>query len=254
MAPRNAAFRASLACIIAALTLVLTSAMGPCALFVVRRLVQVPKDVEWEMKRYEDHTLHLINTDIDDLLDIDDARMASEHAEQKTQQDVAAAASATGETDTTDPAPQSTSTESSPPVEVKAGVSGSTDGKTLPDSMDVEEAAVVTQGEGAKPAGSQGRYHALCLQFTLPTAAYATMCLREITHQDTSTKYHTSLNALPPGQHPGVARPYAASEGAGGAGEGGSTKGGGAGEAKAEAKVSSPSKGTVIRVGASLAK
>lgn len=174
----------------------------------------MPKDLEWEVKRYDDHTLHLINTDIDDLLDIDDARRAKEDAEKKKKEAAAAAAANEGE-----------------------------GGETpAPDEMDVAE--TTPEIESPKPAsrGPEGRYHGLCLHFTLPTAAYATMCLREITQQDTSTSFHTSLNALAPGQHP-------AGKGGGSAAEASAEAGAGQGD-KDEAKAS-PTKGAVIKVGSS---
>ncbi|CAN0016316.1 unnamed protein product, partial [Hapterophycus canaliculatus] len=135
------------------------------------RLLQVPTDMQWEVKRYEDHTLHLINTDIDDLLDIDDARIAKEAEEKKKKEEEAAtaAAAAGGE-------------------------------KASPDVMDVAGEPHSQQQKQRQQQERLGRYHALCIHFTLPAAAYATMCLREITRQDTSTSFHTSLNALAPGQ------------------------------------------------------
>eukprot|EP00752_Nemacystus_decipiens_P003898 g3578.t3 len=182
-----------------------------------RRLILVPKDLEWEVKRYDDHTLHLINTDIDDLLDIDDARIAKEEAEKKKE---AAAAADAEEGDGGEP--------------------------PAPDAMDVAD--TTPQVEIPKPLAStrpQGRYHGLCLHFTLPSAAYATMCLREITLQDTSTSFHTSLNTLAPGQHP-------VNKGARSAAETSAEVGAGHGDIGENKVKSPPPKGAVIKVGSSL--
>lgn len=222
-----------------------------------RRLLQIPKDLEWEVKRYDDHTLHLVNTDIDDLLDVDDARIAAENAEKKArEEEEAAAAAATATTETTDNTADSTQApppaEPLAPKEASPVTSGTTEGKTdPPDGMDVEGASG-ENGDGPKLAGPpKGRYYALCLHFTLPAAAYATMCLREITQQDTSTSFHTSLNALAPGQHPGSEGPAAAaSEDATAAADVGK---GGAVEDTPGAKILPP-KGAVIKIGSSLRK
>ncbi len=200
-----------------------------------RRLLLVPKDLQWEMKRYDDPTRHLVNTDIDDLLDIEDAKMAKEAAEskKKREEQEAAAGAAT-------PAPAD-------PAGGEGKGKGEGGEKEAPTAMDVDGPTppdVKVGGAPSAPVGeSRGRYHALCLHFTLPTAAYATMCLREITHQDTSTIFHTSLNCLEPGQHPAAA----AAKGSAVAADAGAGAGGG--EAKAEAPAP---KGAVIKVGSSL--
>lgn len=222
-----------------------------------RRLLQIPKDLEWEVKRYDDHTLHLVNTDIDDLLDVDDARIAAENAEKKKTREAEAAAAvpaatapASAETtdNTTDPIQAPPPIEPLVTKEATAGTSEPTEGQTPSlDAMNVEGAPE----DGSKViAGPKGRYYALCLHFTLPAAAYATMCLREITQQDTSTSFHTSLNSLAPGQHPGKEGPAATSEEAAMADVG---KGGGIEEDKPGAKILPP-KGAVIKIGASLRK
>lgn len=128
------------------------------------RLLQVPKDLTWEIKRYEDHTRHLVNTDIDDLLDEGDSRLAAGKAESSKASDTDAANGATPATD----------------------------------AMDVEtkEDTAATEKVTAKDV-CKGSYHALCLNFTLPAAAYATMCVREVTRQDTSSSFHTSLSGPP---------------------------------------------------------
>lgn len=202
------------------------------------RLIQVPHDMEWEVKRYEDHTLHLINTDIDDLLDVDDARIAAEHAEKKKRDEVAAAEAA----------------DAAAAVETGKPEPGA---DTAPaDAMHVEDSSCPPPSGGA-PSGAdpqqldrQGRSHALCLHFTLPAAAYATMCLREITRQDTSTSFQSSLNALAPGQHPPVAGKSSVKQG-----EHPASKAGGSSESGNEAADGSvPSKATVIKIGASLGR
>lgn len=210
--------------------------------------------MEWEVKRYDDHTLHLINTDIDDLLDEDDVRIAAEEAEKKKQDEDAAARAAvgtsaedTGETENTgsDPLPSHPSCAETVFSKEMAGTPGVESKNIKSTSMEVEiEAPPVMDVAGqTKPATSKRRYHALCLHLTLPSAAYATMCLREITKQDTSTSFHTSLNALAPGQHP---NPVTASEGKG-------VPCAEKIEKEGAAKVSPP-KSAVIKVGASFMK
>lgn len=229
--------------------------LGTC--FCSRRLLQIPKDLEWEVKRYDDHTLHLVNTDIDDLLDVDDARIAAENAEKKAREEEAAAAApaeaavATAENsdNTIDPAQAPPPAEPLAPKEATPETSEVTEGETAPDGMNVEGPSG-GDGDGPKPARPQGRYYALCLHFTLPAAAYATMCLREITQQDTSTSFHTSLNALAPGQHPGSEGAATAREEAAVADVG---KGGMVAEDKPGAKTLPP-KGAVIKIGSSLRK
>ena len=44
--------------------------------------------------------------------------------------------------------------------------------------------------------GGAGPFHALTLSFSLPTAAYATMCLRELTRQTTSVAAHAARTQL----------------------------------------------------------
>lgn len=132
------------------------------------RLLQVPKDLTWEIKRYEDHTRHLVNTDIDDLLDEGDSRLAAGKSESSQATDTTANGAAAA-TDAMD-------------VEAKA-----------------KEDTAATEKVASKDA-CKGSYHALCLNFTLPAAAYATMCVREVTRQDTSSSFHTSLNGGPPAQ------------------------------------------------------
>ena len=48
-------------------------------------------------------------------------------------------------------------------------------------------------GGAASGSASSGRYLGLRLAFTLPTACYATMLIRELTKQSTSVAYHTAL-------------------------------------------------------------
>jgi tRNA pseudouridine13 synthase len=48
-------------------------------------------------------------------------------------------------------------------------------------------------GGAASGSASGGRYLGLRLAFTLPTACYATMLIRELTKQSTSVAYHTAL-------------------------------------------------------------
>ena len=230
--------------------------------------MQIPKDLEWEVKRYDDHTLHLINTDIDDLLDVDDARIAAEQKEMQAREEAAAAAAAAAATATAATGDGKTDLAQAPiPTEPLASMEAeplaskeatpvapeSKEGQTAPDAMNVEVPPGAEEQEGgAKPARPLGRYYALCLHFTLPSAAYATMCVREITKQDTSTSFHTSLNALAPGQHPGKegAAAAASSEEAdavAGVGKGGAIEEGDTAEVK-----SLPPKGAVIKIGASL--
>ncbi|CAM9677210.1 unnamed protein product [Ectocarpus fasciculatus] len=227
-----------------------------------RRLLQVPKDMQWELKRYDDHTLHLINTDIDDLLDIDDARIAKEDAERKKKEEAEAAAATAAPTadptaadpTTTDPAAAAAAADAAaadaaesggekqpPPAKKEEGDSKA----TTPDAMDVDGAA--PEHKASRPAA--GRFHGLCLHFTLPSSSYATMCLREVTQQDTSTIFHTSLNSLPAGQHPakkGSSDSAAASAGGAAAAAAGAEGGEERGEEKA-----SPPKGAVIKIGSS---
>ncbi|CAM9532147.1 unnamed protein product, partial [Choristocarpus tenellus] len=154
-----------------------------------RRLLVIPQDMKWEIKCYEDNTLHLINTDIDTLLDIDDARIAAEEEKSKKDQ----------HTSNVDVAPDDGSSQ--PPV--------STANSDAVVAMDEESNEPVLKEEVLEKehnAGTKsGKFKALCLEFTLPTASYATMCVREITKQTTTSSYHTSLNDLPAGKHPGSA-------------------------------------------------
>lgn len=196
----------------------------------------MPKDLQWEMKRYDDPTRHLVNTDIDDLLDIEDAKVAKEAAESKKKKEQEAGST-----------PAAAAGAATPASADPAAGEGKEEGgeKAAPTAMDVDEPTppdVKGDGLSAPAGGTRGRYHALCLHFTLPLAAYATMCLREITHQDTSTIYHTSLNCLEPGQHPAAAKGSAVVADAS-AGSGGD---------EAKATVASASKGAVIKVGSSL--
>jgi tRNA pseudouridine13 synthase len=46
---------------------------------------------------------------------------------------------------------------------------------------------------GGAASGSGGRYLGLRLAFTLPTACYATMLIRELTKQSTSVAHHMGL-------------------------------------------------------------
>lgn len=194
------------------------------------------------MKRYDDHTLHLVNTDIDDVLDVDDARIAAEEVEKKKQQQATAAAAAGAGVAPAElgncPAPESESTAEQANANAEV-VPGSGDAA---EKVDADECG---KGDAsAKSARPNGRYYALCLHFTLPAAAYATMCLREITRQDTSTSFHSSLNALPAGQHPGKATVPSSSAVVDGA------LGGAGGEEEDVAKVST-SKGAMIKIGSS---
>lgn len=160
--------------------------------------MQIPKDMSWEVKRYEDHTLHLMNTDIDDLLDADDARIAAEQVKDTSR--------TSGIDDINNPS-TSTDDTSEGKADPKSGASRSADTKAAQgagssvDAMDVTDVATPSNSElkeevpssGEKTKPSQGHNYALCLSFTLQTAAYATMCLREITRQDTSSAFHTHL-------------------------------------------------------------
>lgn len=187
----------------------------------------------WELKRYDDHTLHLINTDIDDLLDIDDARLEKEKAEkmeaekqlqQQKADDCNPAENSGSGANTPDNEQTSKSTSSEVDCSSESGVAGSSTAATTSPTTAVDKMDTVKDDEVSKEKGGSvkdddpdrfagspgslssesggGRYHALCLHFTLPAASYATMCLREISRQDTSTSFHASLNALPAGQHP----------------------------------------------------
>ncbi|CAM9509268.1 unnamed protein product [Discosporangium mesarthrocarpum] len=138
-----------------------------------RRLIQVPMDMTWALKRYSDNTLHIVNTDIDTLLDEDERRVAAE-----------AGAAVAGDDKEKDHA----KAESTPaPMEVEPVTSAGTE----------------AEADKRKSDEDQGNLQALCLEFTLPSAAYATMCLREITKEDSSSSYHTLLNNLPAGAHSG---------------------------------------------------
>ncbi|CAM9851642.1 unnamed protein product [Ectocarpus sp. 6 AP-2014] len=215
-----------------------------------RRLLQVPKDMQWELKRYDDHTLHLINTDIDDLLDIDDARIAKEDAEKKKKKEEEAAAAAAAAADPSaadptaaDPTAGADGEKQPPSAKKEEGESKA----TTPDAMDVDGAAPESNGEASRPAlRGGGRFHGLCLHFTLPSSSYATMCLREVTQQDTSTIFHTSLNSLSAGQHPAKRGSSAATAGAGRAAAAGAE----GGEERDEEKASPP-KRAVIKIGSS---
>ena len=49
------------------------------------------------------------------------------------------------------------------------------------------------QGQARPPPTPHGRYQALRLAFSLPAASYATMLIRELTKQPTSTDFHKTL-------------------------------------------------------------
>lgn len=218
----------------------------------IYRMLQVPKDMTWEIKRYHDHTLHMINTDIDTALDIDDARREAEHKAVANSNSAPPADEAgAGGTEETEPAPP---LESKPVAASPTAPAASSDS---PATMDVDRDTVAPSAPVKSPLG---RFHALCLHFTLPTAAYATMCLREITRQDTSTIFHTSLNTLPAGQHPSHSTAQAAAGGGDGAGGTCSSqsdqedgRGGGAVlSSSTSSSTGSVAKGAVIKVGSSM--
>ena len=202
----------------------------------------------WELKRYDDHTLHLINTDIDDLLDIEDARIAAERTEKERLNTDHAAETYPADAGVESGSPPSTSP---PATSTTTVTSESTEEKAAPAvTMDVETTDEV-KGVDLKLTGSGGRYAALCLHFTLPSASYATMCIREITKQDTGTNFQTSLN--PPGstQQQNMPKSSGDSHGAGpGEADEGGTAAASCGEEKGGAKASPP-KGAVIKIGAS---
>ena len=71
-------------------------------------------------------------------------------------------------------------------------------GKQLPPPAAPAAVVPAAEGEGqaageAGGSGSAGRYLGLRLAFTLPTACYATMLIRELTKQCTSVAHHTAL-------------------------------------------------------------
>lgn len=195
-------------------------------------MVQVPKDMSWEVKHYDSNTLHLIKTDIDDLLDVEDARTGKEGLPVRNME-VTNTSSGGDE-------PASNPLSESPPATVV-----STEERTASSStMDVETRDG-EKGDDTKHKGSNGRYNALCLHFTLPPASYATMCIREITKQDTSSNFQRGLNALGPGQDQSIPKPSDDSQGVNTAKEGGP-----AAASVVKSNVS-PRKGAVIKIGAS---
>lgn len=202
--------------------------------------------MSWEVKSYDNNTLHLINTDIDDLLDVEDARTAAEQAEKEglpvDNMEVTNASSGGDEPAGSPPS------KSPPATAVTASAAVSTEERSASSStMDVEKNDEVKGGDTERK-GSDGRYNALCLHFTLPPASYATMCIREITKQDTGTNFQRGLNALGPGQDQSVSKPSGDSQGQGqGAKEGGAA----AVSASVVKSNMSPRKGAVIKIGAS---
>lgn len=154
----------------------------------------MPKDMKWEIKRYSDHTQHLIKTDIDTALSIDEDRRAKEQAEK---------AVATATADAAAPvAPAPAASEAGKESAAEPAASETNEAEAGKDPPSTEPAAAPMDVEETQTPGPVNPFHALCVHFTLPTASYATMCLREITRQDTSTIFHTRLNSLPAGQHP----------------------------------------------------
>lgn len=51
------------------------------------------------------------------------------------------------------------------------------------------------QADGTRPASDE-RLLALALRFILPSSAYATMLIRELTKEDSSTAHHKGLSAV----------------------------------------------------------
>ena len=62
------------------------------------------------------------------------------------------------------------------------------EGKQLPSAAAAAAGAAGNAGEGAAAGGTQ--YLGLRLAFTLPASCYATMLIRELTKQPTSTSHH----------------------------------------------------------------
>lgn len=182
--------------------------------------------MSWEVKRYDDNTLHLIKTDIDDLLDIEDARM-----EEKGLPVMEITNNSSGGDE-----PASNPLSTSPPATV----------------VPTEEKIALSSTMGdTKDKGSDGRYNALCLHFTLPTASYATMCIREITKQDTGSNFQRGLNALGPGQGQGQSMPKPSGDSQGQGVKLAEAKEGGPAAGSVVKPNVSPRKGAVIKIGAS---
>ena len=63
----------------------------------------------------------------------------------------------------------------------------------MPPPQQAPEEAAWGPERGAE-AGGDGKFLAVNLQFTLPPSAYATMLVRELTKESSSTAHHKSLN------------------------------------------------------------
>ncbi|CAM9571786.1 unnamed protein product, partial [Phaeothamnion confervicola] len=186
-----------------------------------RRLLQWPRDMEWEMRSYDNPIEQLMPTDLTPILGDGPAPPPARPWARVGLLAVAGAAAA---------APTTKMTMAAGEVAEKvaagdAAASGSEDAAekrqhddTVSDignsAASLVEAAVTLAAAAASSTAPMRRFRALILSFELPSSTYATMCIREVLKQSSSAAHHAKMND------------HAAGEASGGCGGGGGQSGG----------------------------
>lgn len=141
-----------------------------------RAFLQQAKDFEWRLEPYSDASEVLVSSDADKLV----SQLKTTNKRPPRWDDAQARATSSD---------QSADPKSETP-----------DGKAddTAEKMEVEKEEKTKDGDDAEPAAKAPeavhRPHlALCVSFTLPSSAYATVLLRELMKQPMGTAHHTSL-------------------------------------------------------------
>ncbi|XP_062004871.1 multisubstrate pseudouridine synthase 7 [Rosa rugosa] len=135
-----------------------------------RRVFQKPMDFEWELLKYIDGNIPLVETDFEK---IDKTKPVNVHKEDPT--------SVNGDGSLHDSIKQSECSANEIELQ-KRDIEVEDKGEKLP------------QVESLGGTNSQGTQIALKLSFTLPSSCYATMAIRELLKTSTSVAFHKTLN------------------------------------------------------------
>eukprot|EP00250_Pteridium_aquilinum_P011521 c20125_g1_i1 orf=439-2703(-) len=151
-----------------------------------RRLIQVAKDFDWKIIKYDDHTRALAETDW--------GRINKKVKKVTNTSQEAAVGAEEMSTNTKGEEVTNTSQEAAVGAEE---MSTNTKGEEVTNTsqeaaVGADEMSTSTKGE-EKVASSPTVQTALQLQFTLPSSCYATMALRELMKISSSVEYHKAL-------------------------------------------------------------
>ncbi|KAG5189433.1 hypothetical protein JKP88DRAFT_267276 [Tribonema minus] len=163
-----------------------------------RSLIELPKDVTWDLQSYTDNTQQLMLSDLDEIRAAQ-AAVAPQQEGQKLRDVPAAAAESSSKAEGAAVPADNGEFSTSTAAEVCAAAAPMQEDQEqqdVPCSDGAPANAIDADGANAgKPTAQVMK--ALYVSFSLPSSTYATVLLRELTKQCMSTSNQIQLNALP---------------------------------------------------------